>query len=51
MNIKLSAAHLRALKKIKEEHRISDNAAALSFALHKFAREIRKAQHDRIIRF
>jgi hypothetical protein len=51
MTIKLSAANLRALKTIKEEHRITENAAALSFALKKVAREIRQAKRDRIIRF
>jgi hypothetical protein len=51
MTIKLSAAHMRALETIKEMHRIADNAAALSFALEKVVKEIRKAQRDRIIRF
>jgi len=49
--IKLTPADLRALKTIREEKLIGDNAAALSFALQKVAKEIRKAQRDRTIRF
>jgi hypothetical protein len=51
MTIKLPPSDLKAIQAIKAEHPSLNDATAVSYALKKLAKEIRKAQLDRVIRF